>query len=73
MVSGPLTFSEKVLAALAVTASVTVAVKLLFAATLGVPEMTPVEALSVKPAGSAPDVIDHVYGVVPPLADNVVL
>jgi hypothetical protein len=39
---------------------------------VGVPEIAPVLAVSVTPAGSAPDVIDHVYGVVPPVATAVV-
>jgi hypothetical protein len=30
--------------------------------------MVPVEAFMVSPAGSDPDEIDHVYGVVPPVA-----
>ena len=32
----------------------------------GVPEIIPVVALRVKPAGSAPEVMDHVKGAVPP-------
>src|SRR5882724_9370730 len=35
----------------------------------GVPLSTP-PLLSVKPAGKVPALIDHVYGVVPPLAVN---
>jgi hypothetical protein len=42
-------------------------VKLAVPATDGVPLIWPAE-LSVKPAGSAPAAIDHVYGGVPPLA-----
>jgi hypothetical protein len=38
---------------------------------VGVPEMTPVLELRVSPAGSEPDAIDHVYGLVPPVADSV--
>jgi hypothetical protein len=41
--------------------------------TLGLPEITPVLDASVSPAGSAPAVIDHVYGGVPPDAASVVL
>src|SRR5262245_33456827 len=37
----------------------------------GVPEITPVLAASVSPAGSAPLAIDHVYGGVPPVAASV--
>lgn len=39
---------------------------------VGVPEIVPVLGLSVKPAGKAPDAIDHVYGSVPPVAAIVV-
>lgn len=35
---------------------------------VGVPETAPLDAFSVKPAGSEPDVMLHVYGVVPPEA-----
>jgi hypothetical protein len=38
----------------------------------GVPEITPVVAASVRPAGKLPDEIDHVYAGVPPLACNAV-
>ena len=34
----------------------------------GVPEMIPVVAVRVSPAGSVPAVIDHVYAGVPPVA-----
>jgi hypothetical protein len=37
----------------------------------GVPLRAPVEVLSVIPAGNAPAEIDHVYGVVPPVAASV--
>jgi hypothetical protein len=37
---------------------------------VGVPDITPVDAFNVKPAGNVPLDTDHVYGVVPPLADN---
>ena len=40
-------------------------------ACVGVPEISPVPPASINPAGSEPDVIDHVYGVVPPLAPSV--
>ena len=40
--------------------SVTVAVKVEVPLVVGVPEITPVEEASVSPAGSLPDVIDHV-------------
>lgn len=35
---------------------------------LGVPEITPLEVLSVVPVGNAPDVTAKVYGEVPPCA-----
>jgi hypothetical protein len=38
---------------------------------VGVPEMTPVPAARLRPAGSAPLLIDQVYGGVPPLAASV--
>lgn len=37
----------------------------------GVPLSVPAEALREMPVGSVPLAIDHVYGLVPPLADNV--
>jgi hypothetical protein len=51
-------------------ASVTVAVKLNVPLAVGVPEIRPVDEASERPAGRLPDVIDHEYGVVPPLADR---
>jgi hypothetical protein len=38
----------------------TVAVKLAVWAVVGAPEITPVEVVNESPAGSLPDVIDHV-------------
>ena len=38
---------------------------------VGVPEIAPIEAFSVSPAGSEPLLTDHEYGVVPPLACSV--
>src|SRR5205085_10249042 len=35
---------------------------------VGVPLMTPLDAFSVRPSGSEPDAIDHVRGLVPPVA-----
>ena len=43
----------------------------LLTAAVGVPEMTPVAAASVRPAGSVPLVSRHVYGAVPPDAARV--
>lgn len=37
----------------------------------GVPEITPVAAVNVNPAGRLPEVIDHVYPGVPPIAVKV--
>lgn len=37
----------------------------------GLPEMMPVPAARVSPAGSLPEEIDQVYGVVPPVAVRV--
>jgi hypothetical protein len=42
-------------------------------ATVGVPLIAPVLEFSDSPAANWPDVIDHVYGVVPPDAANWVL
>ena len=51
--------------------SATCAVKLNEPPAVGVPVMAPVEAFRFNPAGSAPLVIDQVYGVVPPDAFSV--
>jgi hypothetical protein len=40
---------------------------------VGVPEIAPVELLSVKPAGSEPEATLQVYGVVPPVAATAAL
>lgn len=48
--------------------SATVAVKLKVPLAAGVPEIRPVLAARLRPAGRLPEVIDHVYGVVPPVA-----
>src|SRR5215813_7135751 len=48
-------------------------VKLDVPAAVGVPEITPVLAARVNPAGSVPLAIDQVYGGVPPLAARVVV
>jgi hypothetical protein len=50
--------------------SVTVAVKLVIPLTVGTPVIVPAEA-SVSPWGSLPEVIDHVYCPVPPVAAKV--
>jgi hypothetical protein len=38
---------------------------------VGVPEITPVAAFRVRPAGRVPAEIDHVYGIEPPVAARV--
>jgi hypothetical protein len=53
--------------------SVTLAVKLNVPAVVGVPEITPVDAARLNPAGSVPALTLQLYGVVPPLACNVVV
>jgi hypothetical protein len=50
---------------------VTWTVKLEFAAVVAVPVIAPVEAFRLRPVGSAPAVMDQVYGVLPPVAVNV--
>jgi hypothetical protein len=52
--------------------SVTIAVKLNVPAVVGVPEIVPLAAANVKPAGSVPVLTLQLYGAVPPLAVNVV-
>jgi hypothetical protein len=49
--------------------SLTVAVKLEVPDAVGLPEMIPLVAARVSPAGRLPDLIDHVYAGVPPVAD----
>lgn len=36
---------------------------------VGVPPIAPVVGFRVSPGGRAPEAIDHVYGVTPPVAD----
>ncbi len=62
---------SKALLLVAPAKSVTRAVKLEVPAVVGVPEISPVAALSVNPAGSEPVLLDHVYGGVPPVAVKV--
>ena len=57
---------ESALVAVALTLSVTCAVKLEAPAAVGVPLMPPVEELSVRPLGRLPEATAHVYGVGPP-------
>ena len=57
--------------AVGVSESVTLTVKFAVPEAVGVPEMAPVAALSVKPTGKLPLVMVHEYGVMPPVACNV--
>ena len=52
-------------------ASVAVIVRLKTPVVVGVPEMTPVVGLSVRPGGSAPLETAKVYDPVPPVAETV--
>ena len=38
---------------------------------VGVPEIAPVEVFSVSPGGSDPEMIENVYGEVPPVTESV--
>jgi hypothetical protein len=53
--------------------SVTLTAKLNDPALVGVPEIVPLAAASVRPAGNAPELMLQPYGVVPPVACNVVV
>ena len=53
--------------------SVTLAVKLNDPAVVGVPEIVPLAAAIVRPAGNVPELMLQLYGVVPPLAANIVV
>lgn len=52
--------------------SVTLTVKLEVPVVVGEPEIVPVAAVSVRPAGNAPEVMLQLYGVVPFVAVSVV-
>jgi len=52
--------------------SVTLTVKDEVPDAVGVPEMMPVEAARLNPAGKDPDEMDQLYGVFPPVAVRVV-
>jgi hypothetical protein len=53
--------------------SVTEKVKLLVPIAVGVPEITPVDAAKLSPAGRVPEASVQVYGLMPPVAFSVVL
>ena len=57
---------DKFLLSLRLKPSNNCTVNVLAAAAVGIPEMIPVDAVSVRPVGSAPAVMDHVKGAVPP-------
>jgi len=59
--------------AVGVVESVTCTVKFELPVALGVPEMAPVDAAKVNPAGNDPELTLQVYGDVPPLAASVTL
>ena len=52
--------------------SVTLAVKLKVPDAVGVPEIAPVAADRVRPAGNAPELMLQLYGAAPPVAASVV-
>ena len=60
--------TENVLVTVCAAVSEACSVTEVVPAAVGVPEMTPVEVLSVRPAGRPPALIAHVYGPVPPAA-----
>jgi hypothetical protein len=57
--------------AIGVVESVTSAVKLNDPAVVGVPEIVPLAAASVRPGGSAPELTLQLYGAMPPVAVKV--
>lgn len=59
---------EQLAVAVAATESVTCAVYEDVPTVVGVPDITPVLALRVRPGGNEPEIIAKVYGGVPPLA-----
>ena len=66
---GALTVIVSALVAAALLLSFTWTVKAaLFTAVFGVPVIAPLAVLNDKPAGSDPEVTDHTYPPVPPLA-----
>jgi hypothetical protein len=62
----------KAFVAVLFAASVTFTVNNTVPAVVGVPEITPVEATRLNPAGNVPVLTLQVYGVVPPLACSAV-
>ena len=57
--------------AVGVVESVTFTVKLYVPACVGVPEISPLEAVRAKPGGRRPELMVQLYGVTPPVAASV--
>jgi hypothetical protein len=72
-VGGATTVTLSGIAAVSELASDTWTVKLLVPVPVGVPEITPVLEARDNPVGRVPEVMDQVYGGVPPLAVSVAL
>ena len=53
--------------------SLTLTVKFDLPTALGTPEITPVDAFRLRPAGSDPELSDHVPAPAPPVADSCAL
>ena len=53
--------------------SLTCTVKIVVPACVGVPLIWPVDAVRLSPAGNDPELIDHEYGAVPPVAVRIAL
>jgi hypothetical protein len=67
MAGAGLTVMDRDCDAVAVVQQATCTVKLAVPVVMGAPVKAPVEELSEMPAGRAPEVIDQVLGVVPPV------
>ena len=61
------------LCAVGVVESVTFTVKPKIPEAVGVPEISPVEAFKFRPGSREEELMDHVYGVVPPVAARLAL
>ena len=66
-----LTVIDSAFVAILALASMTLKVTLLVTTVVGLPEMTPVEAFNVSPAGKLPLDFDQVKEALPPLTANV--
>ena len=67
VVTGLLTVNVRLLLAVCPKASFTCVLNVSVTAALGVPDIAP-EVERLRPFGREPDVTDHVYGEVPPVA-----